>query len=77
MCDYKDPQKQKECEDMKYEKEERGEYYVYWNTSVSDNCCLYCNNTVYKADTVIDTTKLEDKCESEETFVCRNIPGII
>jgi len=43
---------------------------------VSDNCCLYCNNTVYKADTVIDTTKLEDKCESEETFVCRKIPGL-
>ena len=53
------------------------EHYVFWNTSVSDNCCLYCNNTVYKADTVIDTTKLEDKCESEETFVCRKIPGIL
>ena len=73
MCDYKDPEKQKECVAMQYKKKE---HYVFWNTSVSDNCCLYCNNTVYKADTVIDTTKLEDKCESEETFVCRKIPGI-
>ena len=90
-CDYKDEAKQKECvklkaacEDRRKECEaeqrqliERKEFYVYWNTTVSDNCCLYCNNTVYKADTVIDTTQLEDKCESEETHVCRKIPGII
>ena len=88
-CDYKDEAKQKECvklkaacEDRRKECEaeqrqliERKEFYVYWNTTVSDNCCLYCNNTVYKADTVIDTTMLEDKCESEETHVCRKIPG--
>ena len=90
-CDYKDEAKQKECvklkaacEDRRKECEaeqrqliERKEFYVYWNTTVSDNCCLYCNNTVYKADTVIDTTQLEDKCESEETHVCRKIPGIM
>ena len=90
-CDYKDEKKQKECEDARAECEEkkkecayeqfqllkRNEFYVFWNTTVSDNCCLYCNNTVYKADTVIDTTKLEDKCESEETHVCRKIPGIL
>jgi len=72
MCDYKDPDMQKKCEG--YEKEQ--ERYVFWNTTVSDNCCLYCNNTVYKADTVIDTNKLGDKCDSEESFVCRYIPGL-
>ena len=64
---------QKKCEEYQDMKKE---YYVFWKTTVSDNCCLYCNNTVYKADTVIDTNKLEDKCDSEETFVCRYIPGI-
>jgi len=80
-CDYKDEseqekceQKRKECEEMR-ERKETNELYVYWMTTVSEHCCLYCNNTVYKADTVIDTTQLEDKCESEETHVCRKIPG--
>ena len=54
----------------------KNKYFVFWNTTVSDNCCLHCNNTVYKADTVIGTTRLEDRCESEETHVCRKIPGI-
>ena len=90
-CDYKDEKKQDAClnalDKCEYKKKEcvaeqqqlieKKEFYVYWNTTVSDNCCLYCNNTVYKADTVIDTTKLEDKCESEETHVCRKIPGTI
>jgi len=73
MCDFEDPDLQKRCLDVEYNKKER---YVFWNTSVSDNCCLYCNNTVYKADTVIDTTKLEDECQSEETHVCRKIPDL-
>jgi len=81
-CDYKDEaeqekceRKRKECEEMKNLKQ-NNELYVYWMTTVSDNCCLYCNNTVYKADTVIDTTQLKDECESEETHVCRKIPDL-
>jgi len=55
---------------------EKDKYYVYWSTTVSDNCCLHCNNTVYKADTVINTVTLKDKCDTEETSVCRKIPGL-
>ena len=50
---------------------------LYWMTSVSDQCCLACTNTVYKAGTTIDTTELEDDCKSIETQVCRKLPGII
>ena len=70
-------EKQFHCEEKLKEMEGNGEYFVYWNTSVSDNCCLYCNNTVYKADTVINTAKLEDKCKNEETLVCSKMPGYL
>ena len=50
---------------------------LYWNTSVSDHCCLTCTNTTYKADTVIETIELDDKCKSIETQVCRKLPGHI
>ena len=49
----------------------QGQDYIYWSTTVSDSCCLNCNNTVYKADTVINTVNLKDKCEAKETSVCR------
>merc|ERR1719312_362846 len=48
---------------------------LYWKTSVSDHCCLACTNTTYKADTVIETNELDDKCKSIETQVCRKLPG--
>merc|ERR1719312_2472014 len=48
---------------------------LYWKTSVSDHCCLACTNTTYKADTVIETIELDDKCKSIETQVCRKLPG--
>ena len=48
---------------------------LYWRTSVSDHCCLACTNTVYKAETVIDTIELDDKCKSIETQTCRKLPG--
>ena len=50
---------------------------LYWNTSVSDHCCLTCTNTTYKADTVIETIELDDKCKSIETQVCRKLPGSV
>ena len=46
-----------------------------WNVSVSDHCCLHCDDVVYKADTVIDTIHYEDECRTTETTVCRIIPG--
>ena len=46
-----------------------------WNVSVSDHCCLHCDDVVYKADTVIDTIQYEDECRTTETTVCRIIPG--
>ena len=49
---------------------------LQWKTSVSDHCCLACTNTVYKADIVIETIELDDKCKSIETQVCRKLPGI-
>lgn len=55
--------------------EYKGKELYYWNTTVSDHCCLYCNNTVYKTDTIIDTIHHEDKCKSIETSTCRRVPG--
>ena len=51
-------------------------YKMYsWNTTVSDHCCLGCDGTVYKADSVIEETSHEDECLSVETSICRRIPG--
>ena len=49
---------------------------LYWKTSVSDQCCLACTNTTYKADTVIETIEFDDDCKSIETQVCRKLPGM-
>ena len=43
---------------------EQRQDYISWSTTVSDSCFLHCNNTVYKANTAINT-------ETEETSVCR------
>ena len=51
-------------------------YKMYsWNTTVSDHCCLGCDGTVYKADSVIEESSHEDACLSVETSICRRIPG--
>ena len=52
------------------------ENFYHWNVSVSDRCCENCDGVVYKADSVIDTTYLEDKCQTIETRTCRILPGI-
>ena len=49
---------------------------LFWNTSVSDTCCLTCQGSTYKADEVIDTVEHDDECKSIETSVCRILPGI-
>ena len=43
---------------------------------MSDRCCENCDGVVYKADSVIDTTYLLDKCKTIESRVCRILPGI-
>ena len=42
---------------------------------MSDRCCEDCDGSVYKADSVIDTTYLEDECKTIESRVCRILPG--
>ena len=53
-----------------------GSYY-HWNVSVSDRCCENCDGVVYEADSVIDTTYLEDECKTIESRVCRILPGTL
>ena len=46
----------------------RGTNIYYWAKNVSDHCCLHCDGTVYKADTEIETTELEDECRTVQTL---------
>ena len=48
-----------------------------WNTTVSDQCCLHCNGTVFKSDSLIDTVTMEDDCKTIETSFCRLLPSRI
>ena len=43
--------------------------------SVSEHCCLHCDGTVYKADTVIETVVEKDECGTTKTSVCRKNDG--
>jgi len=45
--------------------------FFYWNKTVSDHCCLYCDGTVHKADTTIETVVEEDECGTKKTAYCR------
>ena len=47
----------------------------FWNTSVSDHCCLHCNGVVYKPNSIIATIQHHDKCQTVETSICRTLPG--
>jgi len=50
--------------------------FFFWNTTVSKKCCMHCDGTVYKADTVIDTTEAQNDsaiCHTVETSVCKII----
>ena len=49
--------------------------FFSWKTTVSDMCCTSCNQTVYKADTVIDTTISTDSCGTIKTDVCKIVRG--
>ena len=55
----------------------RDQKLFQWNVSVSDHCCLHCDDVVYKADTVIDTIQYEDDCKTTETTICRILPGYV
>ena len=43
--------------------------------SISEHCCLHCDGTVYKADTVIETVVEKDECGTTKTSVCRKNDG--
>jgi len=63
------------CECIRYECVPLGklneEKYYYWNKTVSEYCCLHCDGTVYKADTVIESVVEKDECGTIKTSVCR------
>ena len=42
---------------------------------MSDTCCHYCDDTVYKVDTEIETVELQDTCQTLETVVCKLGPS--
>ena len=46
-----------------------------WNISVSPNCCKTCDQKVFDANTIIETRRMEDRCGTIETSVCRLLPG--
>jgi len=63
------------CECIRYECVLLGDLleqkYFYWNKTISDQCCLHCDGTVYKADTIIETVVEEDDCGTIKTSICR------
>ena len=48
---------------------------VRWELSVSDQCCVTCNNTAVPVDTYIDTWELDNMCSTVKTQHCRRLPG--
>ena len=50
---------------------------VGWVRSVSGQCCQTCNGTVFPANTLISTTRLEDDCGTVKSEVCRIRPGLL
>ena len=47
----------------------------FWNITTSPHCCLHCDDTVYKIDTIVDVTEMDDVCNTTETTFCRISPG--
>jgi len=52
-----------------------GEALLFWNTTVSESCCLTCNGTVVPENTKIDTEQLDDECKTIKTSFCRTFPS--
>ena len=48
-----------------------GKEYFYWNMTISEHCCLHCDGTVYKSDSVIESVVAKDECGTTKTSVCR------
>ena len=46
-----------------------------WNTTVSDQCCLHCNGTVFKPDLLVDSVNMMDECNTIESSYCRLLPS--
>ena len=52
-----------------------GEQLYSWNISVSPNCCETCDQKVFDVNTIIEKRRIEDRCGTIETSVCRLLPG--
>jgi len=67
------------CKCIRYEcthfDELLGKTLYFWNTTVSESCCITCNETVVPENTKIDTKYVDDECLTVKTSVCRTIPG--
>jgi len=63
------------CECIRYEcvpsAKFNGKEYFYWNMTISEHCCLHCDGTVYKSDSVIESVVAKDECGTTKTSVCR------
>ena len=46
----------------------KGTDLYFWNKTVSDHCCLHCDGTVYRANTEIETTVLDNDCNTIQTL---------
>ena len=49
----------------------------FWNTTVSPECCLHCDDTVYTPESIMEVQTIDDECQSVETSICKKIPGWI
>jgi len=67
------------CQCIRYECQQfgelMGETLLFWNTTVSESCCLTCNGTVVPENTKIDTELLDDDCKTIKTSFCRTFPS--
>merc|ERR1712198_53517 len=69
------------CECFRYTCQYVGNFidtnWYFWNKTVSEHCCLHCDGTVYKSNSIIDTTVEDDDCGTIKTSACRlNDDGI-
>ena len=42
-----------------------------WSKEVTTQCCQTCNGTVVPGGTILEVEKMEDKCGTVKTVVCK------
>ena len=48
-----------------------GQSIYFWNISVSDQCCLHCDGSVFKDGAEMEPSAPRGECGAVETSVCR------